>query len=1313
MNNLKQWLMFVVLSGMTLALNAKEYVPEGGAANPTNNNNTTPTGSYRASCAQATAQTDLNINNVRARLLNGGDMWWDFDRGRYIVPNVEAGQQQVSSIFAGAIWLGGFDDGGNLKMAAQTYRSRGNDYWPGPLEVGTGETTSESCENWDRHFTVYGADIYTHISNFLDAESKGETLNRDQVPTDLRRWPARGNEEFADFYGWDLPDQTLAPFYDDNSNGIYDPENGDFPIIEVRGCEPGERNGAAIADQMIYWVYNDNGNIHTQTTGDAIRMEVHVLAFGYSTSDEVNDMTFYRHKLVNRANSAIDSTHFSMWIDPDLGCYTDDLIGSDVSRSLAVVYNFSAVDGAGGCGGTPSYGNNVPMLGVDYFRGPLDENGNEIGMSAFTYYNSGASPGVPTGTTDPNTAVEYYNYMTGRWRDGLPFVTGGNGYSSGGTPTNYVFPDDPTNGSGWSMCTGGVAGADIRTLQTSGPFRLNPGAINELIIGVAWVPDIQYPCPNFRPLLQADDLAQALFDNCFKITDGPDAPDMDIVELDKELILILSNDTLSSNNARLAYQEADLQAPPGTPDSVYRFEGYKIYQLAGPNVGTAELEDADKARLVFQVDLNNGVKKIFNWEAYEDPDLSSETVYVPSLKVEGADKGIQHTFRVTEDQFATSERALINHKKYYFLAVSYAYNEYEPYDPSDRVGQRTPYLQGRRNIGADGLGTPYIGIPRINNPEYAGTKLNAAYGDGPIITRVDGQGSGGLFLDLNEETKANIVQNGAADVLTYKGGAGPINVKIVDPLRVKGGEYSLTIIDNTLSNNTLDNTARWVLSSGSEQWFSELPITSNIEQVIFDRGISISIGQVDKVGTDISDPTYGLVGGRVEYSSNNAAPWLGAVPPGQQPLGFLSGALDFMQTASSQADEALDPNRAFFKGVLEGQWVPYTLCNWRQTFDGNAYDPYLTPAWVNTFGNLIQTGNPLSNLNNVDIVFTPDKTKWSRCVVVESGNVFHAQSWATQSAQMKPRTGASLGTDGQTDNTGTTGMSWFPGYAINVETGERLNIFFGENSVYDGAQLPLNNGADMIWNPSSTTFEDLNGNGFPDDIAELVMGGQHFIYVTNTKYDGCADLRTRLGGSSPQVVGALRQIQWTTLPILPTGTSLKSIADGIIPSEVSVKLRVSSPYAVSTSTGAHPNNGYPQYSFSLDNFITETQNATVAETSLDLINVVPNPYYAYSTYEARRSQNIVKITNVPAKCTITIYSLDGKFIRQYERDENPGVSSGALAEQIVTSVEWDLKNSKGIPVAAGVYLIHVNVPGVGERVIKWFGINRTFDAQDL
>jgi len=122
---------------------------------------------------------------------------------------------------------------------------------------------------------------------------------------------------------------------------------------------------------------------------------------------------------------------------------------------------------------------------------------------------------------------------------------------------------------------------------------------------------------------------------------------------------------------------------------------------------------------------------------------------------------------------------------------------------------------------------------------------------------------------------------------------------------------------------------------------------------------------------------------------------------------------------------------------------------------------------------------------------------------------------------------------------------------------------------------------------------------------------------------------------------------------------------------------------------------------------------------LDNINVVPNPYYGYSAYEISQFSNTVKITNLPAQSVVTIYSLDGKFIRQYNRNES-GVnvnairpSSGITTTQVSPALEWDLKNSKGIPVASGVYLIHVDAEGLGERVIKWFGVARKFDPSGL
>jgi hypothetical protein len=38
-----------------------------------------------------------------------------------------------------------------------------------------------------------------------------------------------------------------------------------------------------------------------------------------------------------------------------------------------------------------------------------------------------------------------------------------------------------------------------------------------------------------------------------------------------------------------------------------------------------------------------------------------------------------------------------------------------------------------------------------------------------------------------------------------------------------------------------------------------------------------------------------------------------------------------------------------------------------------------------------------------------------------------------------------------------------------------------------------------------------------------------------------------------------------------------------------------------------------------------------------------------------------------------------------------------------------LKNDANVPISSGVYLIHVYADGIGERVIKWFGIMRPVD----
>jgi len=147
-----------------------------------------------ADCAAPTAETYLNVNNVRAGLLNGGDMWWDGGTTpRYEVPKVLAGEPSKHSIFAGALWIGGIDGSGQLKVAAMTYRQTGNDFWPGPLDRD-GNVDALTCRNYDRFFEVRSEAIEKHRAKFSETVT---SIPESQVDESILEWPGKDSEFFG------------------------------------------------------------------------------------------------------------------------------------------------------------------------------------------------------------------------------------------------------------------------------------------------------------------------------------------------------------------------------------------------------------------------------------------------------------------------------------------------------------------------------------------------------------------------------------------------------------------------------------------------------------------------------------------------------------------------------------------------------------------------------------------------------------------------------------------------------------------------------------------------------------------------------------------------------------------------------------------------------------------------------------------------------------------------------------------------------------------------------------------------------------
>lgn len=1403
---------------------AEEYVGNSTKSGSTIKSNA-------AGCSAASGFRFLDINNVRARINTGGDMWWDLPGGigaQYYIPK----SGTATSLFSGSLWIGGLDINNQLKLAAIRYRQVGNDYWPGPLTVdGTAAVDAETCAKYDKHYLITRAEIDRYLEWWY-SENKAEDFPGYAIPKSIMDWPAHGDVAKNQSY-------YLAPFRDVDGDGEYDPNSGDYPYYDIDNdlCPinyAGDPNyvpahtmeeelteypvtlfGSILVDQVIkgdqtlWWVFNDKGNAHTETSGSPIGLEIRAQAFAFATNDVINNMTFYSYEIINRSTFELTQTYFSPWVDTDLGYAWDDFVGCDVLRGLGYCYNGVAIDGSGE---PESYGEQPPAIGVDFFQGPyIDPDGYDnpqftgdcaalsqgsnfevdqmaingvnfgngivdderYGMRRFVYHNNGG----PEHGTDPSVAPEYYNFLRGIWKDNTRMLYGGNAHSTSGAvgpECDFMFPGDSDpcnwgtrfqppgggynmNGKYWTEEEAENIPFDRRFMQSAGPFTLKSGAVNYITVGIPWArANSGGPWASVELLRVVDDKCQALFDNCFKVIDGPNAPDLVISELDRELVFFITN-SKASNNFQEAYAELDpniIQPNPADPskrsDSIYRFEGYQIFQLKDASVTLGDAKDAygnydpDYVRLVAQYDVKNGVGTIINH--YFNKAVGYN---IPIVEVQGGDEGIRHSFQITDDAFASGDKRLVNHKQYYFTAIAYAHNEYLKYDPEDvdgKLGQKEPYLPGRKNLKT------YTAIP---HKTINGTLMNADYGDGVTITRIEGQGNDGLIIDFSPETVEEILSKPPVGTVVdgdtvafghpqypiayeaeYLRERGPVNIKVIDPINVKQGKYTLRIdtlflvknfnVTGNLALNDGGDTASYISGSWhltddatGKVYYSDTYIHQQNEQIFLDLGISIDMKSIyypgpKAVGAIPNENSFitiyniladnnGLREATIEYADSSVR-WLGGVPDNNVP----SSPLNWIRSGTYQGDagesdfsmpnKPYDPNEIYEK-MINGTWAPFILT---ATFEHSTVGP--------CFNQQAKTYSRIEDIASVDIVFTADKSKWTRSVVVElspdknlaEGGADHHKFRKAQSVD-KNGNSAPVGS-GPSDNPedpnyiAETGMGWFPGYAINIETGERLNIMFGEDS-----WLAAENGRDMLFNPTSTVFEPVSGTPR--------FGGKHYVYVMDhatrvisnqvfsfPAYDACSFIRHGYSFYPPGYE-LLYEVAWYSSAMY-VGMPLAVDGQEWLNNDAKIRIRIAKPYQRyysqpldSAYVANSQNRHFPMYRFETENVAVTSYDEQKAESDLDLIKVVPNPYYAYAGgpgYEQNALDNRVKIINLPENCVVTIYNVSGVLIRQYTKDSE------------ITSLDWDLKNFAGVPVAGGVYIIHIKADA-GEKVVKWFG----------
>lgn len=406
-------------------------------------------------CANMFSSSYLHANQARAPISNIGAFFYHAQDGftGYHVP-YQSNNSSAPTIFLNGLWIGAKNQAGNVKVAVTDYgvnAANNIDFWPGPLNE-SGETDAADCNNWNRIWSVRKYEINNHLVEYL---------TNGTVPfpaANILTWPGRGNPYFEAEMGFELgePQNGLAPFFDQNADGIYDPKKGDYPRPEA---------AAIIPDQIMWAVFNDQGGgaIHGASNGQPLQVEVQVTAWAFDCLDKpsLSKSIFGSYKIINKSAEALDSVYIGLFQDADISCFHDDAVGCNEDLATTFYYNFTDSDDGVACNGPtiPDFATNKPVNSLTFLNKPLT---NFVALipGCFGFQLSGPA--------------FYWAMQSKPFSSHLTY--GEDGCNPNNPPTNLAFPGDPNNASEWSMLSAGIQGADAKSISSTFVGTLQPGA---------------------------------------------------------------------------------------------------------------------------------------------------------------------------------------------------------------------------------------------------------------------------------------------------------------------------------------------------------------------------------------------------------------------------------------------------------------------------------------------------------------------------------------------------------------------------------------------------------------------------------------------------------------------------------------------------------------------------------------------------------------------------------------------------------------------------------------------------------------------
>ncbi len=366
--------------------------------------------------------TYINANNAKGLINSNGEFFNDATSAKAAYGMVSDSNAQ--GIYASSFWIAGLDPNDSLHTCLTKYGV--TDLKSGPITQDYYNANYLNTYN-NKTWSVTLNEINYHIAHYNDPNYN--------MPNGILNWPAHGNVAFGEA-------PNLAQFVDVNTNGIYEPQFGDYPLI--RG------------NKMVYLIFNDDDAYSpTNTMG----FEYHFMVYQYASNDDyLNNTTFLRLTIFNRSGIDYHNVRVANYTDFDIGGANDDYVGSDSTRNMIFGYNGDAVDDVGS---SIKFGINPPAFGIKQLNQPMD-----VAM----LYSNGNSYLY----SDPTTPHQTWNHMNGYWNDTIHLTYDSLG-STGTILTNYAYSGNPFTQTGWSEVTSNNTTGDRRIMMSTGNGYLANG----------------------------------------------------------------------------------------------------------------------------------------------------------------------------------------------------------------------------------------------------------------------------------------------------------------------------------------------------------------------------------------------------------------------------------------------------------------------------------------------------------------------------------------------------------------------------------------------------------------------------------------------------------------------------------------------------------------------------------------------------------------------------------------------------------------------------------------------------------------------